>query len=96
MRVFKDFHEIKAAVGAEVGVSDWVEMTQARIDRFAEATGDDQWIHVDVERAVRGADYGWFGSLEFKETSHCAFTPPQTKPGPPLLPEPERDRVPDH
>src|SRR6516162_4007007 len=53
MRVFKDFHEIKAAVGAEVGVSDWVEMTHARIDRFAEATGDDQWIHVDVERAKR-------------------------------------------
>jgi acyl dehydratase len=53
MRVFKDFQEIKAAVGAEVGVSDWVEMTQARIDRFAEATGDNQWIHVDVERAKR-------------------------------------------
>jgi acyl dehydratase len=53
MRVFEDFSEIKAAVGAEIGGSHWVEVTQARIDRFAEATGDDQWIHVDVERAKR-------------------------------------------
>jgi acyl dehydratase len=53
MRVFKDFNEIKAAVGTEVGVSEWVEVTQERIDRFAEATGDEQWIHIDVERAER-------------------------------------------
>jgi acyl dehydratase len=53
MRVFKDFEEIKAAVGTEVGVSGWVVVTQKRIDQFAEATGDDQWIHVDVERAKR-------------------------------------------
>jgi acyl dehydratase len=39
-------------------VSDWVEVTQERIDRFAEATGDDQWIHVDVERAKRELPYG--------------------------------------
>jgi acyl dehydratase len=51
MRVFKDFSEIKSAVGAEVGVSDWVTVTQNRINRFAEATGDEQWIHVDVKRA---------------------------------------------
>jgi acyl dehydratase len=53
VRVFKDFNEIKAAIGTEIGVSDWVEVTQDRIDRFADATGDDQWIHVDVERASR-------------------------------------------
>lgn len=53
MRVFKDFNEIKAAVGGEVGVSDWLEVTQRRIDQFAAATGDDQWIHVDLERARR-------------------------------------------
>ncbi|HSV22204.1 MAG TPA: MaoC family dehydratase [Xanthobacteraceae bacterium] len=53
MRVFKDFSEIKAAVGAEVGVSDWEQVTQERIEQFAQATGDDQWIHVDVERAKR-------------------------------------------
>src|SRR5260370_2311421 len=53
MRVFADFDAVKAAVGEEIGVSDWVLVSQQRIDRFAEATGDDQWIHVDVERARR-------------------------------------------
>jgi acyl dehydratase len=53
MRIFRDFDEIKAAVGTEVGVSDWIEVTQERIHQFARATGDDQWIHVDVERAQR-------------------------------------------
>ena len=53
MLKFRDFEELKAAVGKEIGVSDWVEVTQERIERFAEATGDDQWIHVDVERAER-------------------------------------------
>jgi acyl dehydratase len=53
MRVFKDFDEIKAAIGTEIGVSDWVAVTQERINRFAEATGDEQWIHVDVERAMQ-------------------------------------------
>ena len=51
MRVFKDFDEIKSATGTEVGVSDWVVVTQDRINRFAEATGDEQWIHVDAKRA---------------------------------------------
>ena len=53
MRIFRDFDELKAAVGTEVGVSDWIEVTQERIDQFARATGDDQWIHVDVARAGR-------------------------------------------
>jgi acyl dehydratase len=53
MRIFKDFSEIKAAVGTEVCVSDWIEVTQERIDQFARASGDDQWIHIDVERAQR-------------------------------------------
>jgi acyl dehydratase len=43
--------EIKARVGEEIGVSDWRLVTQEDIDRFAEVTGDDQWIHVDPERA---------------------------------------------
>jgi acyl dehydratase len=43
--------EVKAHVGQELGVSDWQQVTQEDIDRFAEVTGDDQWIHVDVERA---------------------------------------------
>src|SRR6516165_6430601 len=53
MRMFRDFEELKSAVGTEVGVSDWVEITQDRINKFADATGDEQWIHVDPERAVR-------------------------------------------
>jgi len=45
--------DVKQHVGKEMGVSDWVTVDQARIDKFAEATGDFQWIHVDVERAKR-------------------------------------------
>ncbi|MFN9095360.1 MAG: MaoC family dehydratase [Alphaproteobacteria bacterium] len=42
---------LRALIGQELGVSDWLEVTQDLIDRFAEVTGDHQWIHVDVERA---------------------------------------------
>jgi acyl dehydratase len=45
-------------VGRELGVSDWVVIDQARIDAFAECTGDHQWIHVNVERAKRESPYG--------------------------------------
>tara|TARA_R110002167_G_scaffold98082_1_gene258503 strand:- start:620 stop:1078 length:459 start_codon:yes stop_codon:yes gene_type:complete len=45
--------ELKQYVGQELGVSDWVLVDQAMIDKFAEATGDHQWIHVDVERAKK-------------------------------------------
>jgi acyl dehydratase len=51
MRIFSDFSEFKAAVGTEIGVSEWVEITQDRINLFAEATCDEQWIHVDQDRA---------------------------------------------
>lgn len=51
--MFENFDDLKSAVGTEVGASDWVEVTQNRIDKFAAATGDDQWIHVDVDRAAR-------------------------------------------
>ena len=51
MRVFNDFEDLKSAVGTEIGVSDWHQVTQEQIDRFADATGDDQWIHVNQERA---------------------------------------------
>ena len=44
---------LKNYVGKELGVSDWVTVDQERINKFAEATGDFQWIHVDVERAKR-------------------------------------------
>ena len=45
--------DLKDYVGKELGVSDWVTVSQERINKFAEATGDFQWIHVDVERAKR-------------------------------------------
>lgn len=53
MRVFKSVDELAKQVGQEIGVSDWVTIDQNRINLFAEATGDHQWIHVDVERAKR-------------------------------------------
>lgn len=53
MRIFDGFDDIKSAVGTEIGESEWIEITQDRIDRFAEATCDEQWIHVDQERARR-------------------------------------------
>jgi acyl dehydratase len=51
---FTSADEIKAAVGTHLGFSDWLEIDQARIDTFADATGDHQWIHVDPERAKDG------------------------------------------
>ena len=45
-------------VGEELGVSDWVTIDQARIDAFAQCTGDKQWIHVDVERAASESPFG--------------------------------------
>lgn len=47
-------HEVRAAVGRHLGRSDWLTITQERVGLFADATGDHQWIHVDVERAADG------------------------------------------
>ena len=52
MRVIQSIDDAKALEGEEVGLSDWVVIDQNRIDQFAEATGDYQWIHVDTERAA--------------------------------------------
>jgi acyl dehydratase len=49
--------ELQQRIGQEIHVSEWVDVTQARIDAFAEATGDHQWIHVDPARAVRESPY---------------------------------------
>ena len=46
--------DLKARVGQHLGYSDWLEITQERVNQFADATGDHQWIHVDVERAKQG------------------------------------------
>lgn len=50
--------ELKELIGKPVGPSEWREVTQEMIDTFAELSGDDQWIHVDVERAKRESPYG--------------------------------------
>ncbi|MCF3175713.1 MaoC family dehydratase [Streptomyces sioyaensis] len=53
-RVFGSLDELRAAVGEDLGTSDWLEIDQKRIDLFADATGDHQWIHVDPEKAAAG------------------------------------------
>ena len=57
MRVFKDLAELEAAKGEEIGPTEWMTITQQRVNKFAEATGDHQWIHVDRERAA-GSRFG--------------------------------------
>jgi acyl dehydratase len=52
--VFNTPADLKSAEGQHLGYSDWLEITQDRIDKFADATGDHQWIHVDPERAKKG------------------------------------------
>ncbi len=79
MRVFTTFEELEAAAGDQIGTSDWVTIDQRRVNQFADATGDHQWIHVDVERAKQGPFGGtiahgyltlalipWLGSQVFK------------------------------
>lgn len=53
-REFETIADLKAAVGQELGTSDWVTVTQEKINLFADATGDHQWIHVDPEAAAKG------------------------------------------
>ncbi len=54
MKTFTGIAEVAAAVGQDLGTSDWLLIDQARIDAFADATEDHQWIHVDPERAAAG------------------------------------------
>ncbi len=79
MRVFSTLDEVAAAAGSELGTSEWVTIDQQRVNLFADATGDHQWIHVDVDRAKTGPFGGtiahgyltlslipWLGSQIFK------------------------------
>ena len=54
MIVFDGLKQIEAAIGTHIGFSEWMEITQERVDAFADATGDHQWIHVDPVRAADG------------------------------------------
>ena len=54
MRTFTTLEEISGAVGEQLGTTDWIAIDQERVDAFADATDDHQWIHVDAERAAAG------------------------------------------
>lgn len=58
MRKISSVEELKILVGQEVAVTDWVAISQERVNMFAEATGDHQWIHTDVERSRKESPYG--------------------------------------
>ena len=56
--VISGIAQLKERLGEEIAVTDWLTVSQSRIDTFAAASGDDQWIHVDRERSVRESPYG--------------------------------------
>ena len=58
LRVIHSLDELKQLIGQEIGVSDWLPMTQERINQFSDASGDHQWIHTDRERARAESPYG--------------------------------------
>jgi acyl dehydratase len=58
MKVIRSVDDAVATIGQELGVSDWLEIDQNRIDAFADVTRDHQWIHVDVKRAKAESPYG--------------------------------------
>jgi acyl dehydratase len=58
MKVITSIDDAVAAVGQELGVSEWQEIDQDRINAFADATGDQQWIHIDAQRAKNESPYG--------------------------------------
>jgi len=74
-RVIDGIDELKSLVGQEVSASDWFEVTQERVNAFADATGDHQWIHIDTERAKAQSPYGTtiaHGFLTLSLLSHLA------------------------
>ena len=86
MRSFEHLNELQALVGSEIGVSEWITVDQTRIDRFAEATGDHQWIHVDPARAARGPfgttiAHGFLTLALLPEMSASAFEVRDTRMG---------------
>lgn len=58
MRVIQTLAELKSLVGQEVALTDWLVVEQERVNLFAQATGDHQWIHTDVERSQRESPFG--------------------------------------
>ena len=58
MKLITSIDDATGLVGSELGVSDWLEIDQKRVNDFADVTGDHQWIHIDVERAKAESPYG--------------------------------------
>ena len=58
MITFDSLDDLRGAAGTHLGWTDWLEITQERVDLFADATGDHQWIHVDVDRATAESPFG--------------------------------------
>ncbi|MCX6488106.1 MAG: MaoC family dehydratase [Mycobacterium sp.] len=58
MKLITSIDDATGLVGSELGVSDWLEIDQKRVNDFADVTGDHQWIHIDVERAKKESPYG--------------------------------------
>ena len=86
MRTFQTIAELKDLVGQEVGVSDWITVTQERIQLFADATNDHQWIHLDAERAKAGPfgttiAHGFLTLSLLPEMAASAFAVSETRMG---------------
>ncbi|MEO6726665.1 MAG: MaoC family dehydratase [Blastocatellia bacterium] len=77
-REITSFEELRSLVGQEVAVGDWFEVTQDRINQFAEATGDHQWIHLDTERARDESPYGTTIAHGFLTLSLLSYLMAQT------------------
>ena len=86
MRHFEHLADLQALVGQEIATSDWITVDQRRIDLFADATGDRQWIHVDVERAQAGpfgapVAHGFLTLSLLPEMAQSAFAVDDTRMG---------------
>ncbi|HET7794688.1 MAG TPA: MaoC family dehydratase [Rhizobacter sp.] len=86
MKVFEKISDLQTLVGQELGVSEWTTITQEQVNKFADATGDHQWIHVDPERAKAGPfgapiAHGFLTLSLLPEMTASAFQVKQTRMG---------------
>jgi len=86
MKIFEKISDLQSLVGQELGVSEWLTVTQERINKFADATGDHQWIHLDAERAKEGPfgttiAHGFLTLSLLPEMTASAFRVTETKMG---------------
>ena len=86
MKSFEHLADLQPLVGQELGVSEWITVDQLRIDRFADATGDHQWIHIDPARAAAGpfgttVAHGFLTLSLLPEMSASAFEVRDTRMG---------------